>query len=75
MASNVMWMAATGVNRSHMVNFLPARATKREALADMQAAELRYPIRHAQVVRLEFGSALGPAENVEVVATRTATAA
>lgn len=74
MASNVMWMAATGLAPSRMINHLPARSTKREAMADMDAAELRYPISHAQVARLEFGSPLQPATRVDIVATRCANA-
>ena len=74
MSGSVIWMLSTGVDPSHMNESFQPYDERKEALDALERVELVYPIRHAQVTRIEFDHPLAVASKVEVVASRTASA-
>ena len=75
MSGSVIWMLSTGVDPSHMNESFQPYDRRKEALDALDQVDLVYPIRHAQVARIEFDHPLAVASKVEVVASRTASAA
>ena len=69
--SYVRWMVRYGVDNSHMVESDGVlHKTKRAGVAALHALVMVYPVKLAQLMRLEFDAPLHPATHMHVVLER-----